>query len=273
MKSFCSIILFSLLNFAAMGQEANLDTVKAELYKVNKVFDSSRYFSFDVLFKSGTDTSFGKFETTVEQGHYMLNRNNYYFKMGEEEFIQTDSFFISLYNNDRVMIATREDPMPPGERFPLRLFLDSIITLYDSAYIIKAGETDSIRYISFVAKNDSLPYSRFSIQYLPVSYFPVSMEFENLSELDTTALPDSLASKVKIKKIRNRLVMEFSNYQFPQSLEVFNSARYFLYDRFRKQYKLTTAYKGYRLMTNGMIENDFDPHRNFLPPPAEDPLP
>lgn len=265
MSCFCIIA-------TAAAQEPSLDSVKTELYHVNKVFDSSRYLAFDVVYKISTDTSFGKFDQDQIVVSYILNNRNMYYKAGEEEFVQTDSFSYSIYNTDQLIVMTREQSVMLSNRFPLKEFLDSIITWYDSAYSIRINRTDTIHSISFVARGDTLPYSRFAIYYQPYSYLPVAIETETLTPYDWGEAPDTLLAKVSIKPVRHRAVMQFTNYSFPESLEIFQDSQYAVYDRYRRQYKLATRYRDYRLITNDVTEQRRDLKEEFVPDKEPEPI-
>lgn len=263
-----SVLLLS--SSPAFAQEADVDSVKMELYKLNRVFDSSRYLAFDVRFRYNTDTTFGKFESEEQVASYVLNNRHFYFSMGDDEYVQTDSFLFSVYNDEKMLVMSHEPAVAISEKFPVRPFIDSIIGVYDSAYSIRAFATDSICRISFTARTDSMPYSRFMIEYYEGSYLPVRFEIETLGHLDVSEIPDSLLSKVSIKRIRQRVEMIFENYSFPPELEMFKRSKYVVYDKYRKQYRLAEKYRGYRFITSGVPGNDFDPNAEVRLPDVEE---
>ena len=58
------IVLIGLLGLTfSLYSQYNLDSAKARLYQINKVFDSARYLGFNVQFVYSTDTIYGKFLT------------------------------------------------------------------------------------------------------------------------------------------------------------------------------------------------------------------
>ncbi|MCR6720408.1 MAG: hypothetical protein NVV59_08950 [Chitinophagaceae bacterium] len=189
--------------------------------------------------------------------------------MGDDEYVQTDSFLFTIYGDDRTIMMSREESTPISSRFPLREFLDSMITLYDSAYTINVSEADSVHTISFIAKSDTLPYSRFVISYVADSYLPSAFELETLGDPDYSDIPDSVLVRVAIKPVKYRVRMSFENYSFPDDPNVFNLNQYVIYDRFRKVYKPAQKYQGFRLMTNGVGNSDFDIYAEVAPPPEE----
>lgn len=264
-----SLLMFATTFTALKAQEPNLDTVKARLYAVNKVFDSSRYLAFDVLFNYHTDTLFGKFERDMQMAKYVINDRHFYMSMGEDEYIQTDSFLFTIYHEDRLLVMSAEPAAPLSQQFALREFLDSILYYYDSAYAIKVVENDSVHAISFAAKADTLPYSRFTIEYQANSFLPLRIEAEIMQYPDFDDIPDTLAAKFPLTKVRHRAEMVFENYSVPLDPNVFLMSKYVSYDRFRKIYKPAPQLQGYRLMTSGISGNDFDPYAEIPPPGAE----
>ena len=220
-SSSITVLLFLLLVKPASAQEPDLDSVKTILYEVNKVFDSSRYLAFDVQMLYRSDTSFGRFESDAQQARYVINDKHLYFAMNNDEYVQTDSFLFNIYHDDQLIVMSRQPAERVSNRFPLREFLDSILTIYDSAYAIRAFGGESMHRVTFVAKNDSLPYSRFAIAYAPDNFLPTSIEIETLGYLDLTDVPDSLIAKVSIKPVRQRVEMIFENYSFPDNPNIF----------------------------------------------------
>ena len=268
-KNKLTLVCCSIYCFSATAQPANLDSVKTELYLVNKVFDSSRYLAFDVIYRMKSDTSFGKFGQDEMAVSYIINNKNLYYRTGEEEFLQTDSFSYSIYHDDRTIIMSREEPLLVGNRFPLREFLDSIITWYDTAYSIRLTQTDTMHAISFVALIDSVPYSRFAIYYRPGSYLPTAIEMETREAFDRGDIPDTLLAKVSLKPVKRKLTMSFLNYTFPNTLEVFDDSKYVIYDRFRRHYQVAAKYRDYELITNNMETSRRSPNAEMYPEGTE----
>src|SRR5258705_2253715 len=96
----CAVAITSI----ALGQSPpNLDSVKAELYKINKIFDSSYYLGFDVGIAYSSDTLYGRFEHEEMKGKYILNNRNLYYKMGNIEYAQNDSFVYNIYHDEKMI--------------------------------------------------------------------------------------------------------------------------------------------------------------------------
>jgi hypothetical protein len=251
------------------------DSVKQALYKINKVFDSSRYLAFDVNIKYQSDTLLGKFEYEEVSGEYIVNNKHLYYKMGDIEYVQNDSFVYNIYNDEKMMMMTRDIMQFNSSQFPLREFVDSIIMWYDTAYSISIQSADESRTISFTAKPAfyDLPYRSFSITYQEDNYFPEQFEmtmYEGLTDLSD--IPDSVAMYIKIRPVQKRITMSFSNYRNPQDLSVFDNTSYVEFDRQRKKYQPAVKFKAYKFFANG-VDGARDMTIETYPPPPVAPPP
>lgn len=244
---------------AGSAQSNNLDSVKMELYKVNKVFDSSQYLGFDVNIVYSSDTLFGQFDHEEMSGKYILNNRNVYYKMGNVEYAQNDSFVYNIYHDEKMMMMSKDPVNSTSGMFPLRDFIDSIITWYDTSYTIAIDTVDESRVIEFKAKLSGLPYERFAIYYEPESHYPDKFEISFYADLvDKYEMPDAIAALVKLKRPQKKIVMNFSNYYHPQTLEVFDDESYVYFDRQRKIYRPAEKLRAYRFISNGIEAEEYD---------------
>src|SRR5688572_16226809 len=108
MKKNLLIVLFVLGLTGSIDGQYALDSAKAKLYQINKVFDSARYLGFDVHIAYNTDTLYGKFVHEEMDGNYILNEKSMYYKMGAGEYIQNDSFSYSIDHDDKSIIMVRQ---------------------------------------------------------------------------------------------------------------------------------------------------------------------
>lgn len=252
-----------------MAQSPILDSAKAEMYRINKVFDSSAYLGFNVSMVYDTDTLFGKFEHAEVYGNYILNRKNMYSRLEQVEFIQTDSFVYNIDNDSKMLMMTK-DAVANSTKFPVREFADSIIAWYDTSYVITMHVQDSTtRVIEFNARFPDLPYTRFAMYYQAISYYPLRFDMAMQGEFDLTEIPDSLLSKVKVKPMLQRMSIIFSDYHPVTDVSVFNDSNYATYDRAKRYYRPNPKYRGYRFLTNGIEgESVEDAPELSSPPPG-----
>lgn len=250
-----------------MAQSPNLDSAKAELYRINTVFDSSRYLGFDISITYDTDTLFGRFEHQEIYGNYILNNKNLYSKMDKTEYVQTDSFVYIIYNEEKSLMMTKE-MTSNSNLFPVREFVDSIMTWYDTSYIISIRSEDSSRVIEFNGRFTDLPYTKFAVYYDAGSYYPQRIETTMQTSFDLSEVPDSLLSLVNVKPMHKKITMVFSNYHALTSLDVFDDSNYAVYDKVRKFYRLAPKYRGYRLLANGVEGENVDEAVELQAPPT-----
>jgi hypothetical protein len=256
------IILTGLLGLTlSLYSQYNLDSAKARLYRINKVFDNARYLGFDVQFVYSTDTIYGKFNYEEMDGSYILSDNNMYYKMGSTEFMQNDSFVFNIDHDDKLMLMARQQVPSKGDLFPLKEFLDSTLVAYDTAFVINLQETSEYSKLSFTAKFDSLPYRYFAIYYDSSSYYPSKYEMEFYDggdESDTVFLvSDSIQmNPYTTPRVKRRIAINFLNYYSPNSLAVFDNTAYIYFNRQEKVYEPAEKLKAYRLITNGVERED-----------------
>ncbi len=257
-----------MLSFLLYAQP-NLDSVRQELYKVNQVFDSARYLGFDVDIVSSSDTLFGRYEHEEMKGNYILNNKNIYYRMGATEYAQNDSFLYNIYHDEKLLMMTRNTVSSNSGLFPLKNFIDSVVTWYDSLYTITLTSDTNSKIIQFTANQSGLPYQRFAIYYNEYSYYPDKFEMSLYEELDLTGVPDSLLQLIRVRPVEKRITMSFSNYHNPSNLGVFENENYVYFDRLRKIYLPGAKLKAYRFIANGVPGEENDETIEMYPPPVE----
>jgi hypothetical protein len=264
-KNFTVIIV--LLSFFAKIQAQTpdmiIDSVKKEIFKINKVFNTAQYLSFnmDIIYKS--DTLGGINEQDAMSGNYVLNEHNMYYKMGNQEMVQTDSFLISIYHDEKTMIMTKSQEGENSQLFPLKVFTDSMIEAIAVNYNISIFyTTDSLKCISFQANSQittsdiGMPYLHFSILYNDESYYTDNFAFEYQEQVPQD-LDDSIGSFVPAPLLSTKKVqMSFTNYSVNPDLSIFELGTYVLFNNQRKTYEMVNKYKDYEFMSSGFENRD-----------------
>ena len=242
------------------AQAPNLDSVKQELYKINKLFDSSSYLGFDVHIKYSSDTAYGNFDFEEMTGKYILNQKNIWYRMGEIEYVQNDSFAYDIYHDEKLLVMTRDSISSKSGLFPLKEFVDSILTWYASVYTITLRNEDDSRVIEFTTNDTLAPYRRFAIYYEATSHYPDKFEMYYIEGNGNANSTNDLEPS------RKTITMTFSNYYHPSTLEIFEDTNYVFYDRERKQYRPSEKYRMYKFMDNGVNGGDDDTVELYPPP-------
>jgi concanavalin A-like lectin/glucanase superfamily protein len=244
-----------------------LNNVENDIYKINAVFDSSRYLGFNVNITYNSDTMYGQFEHEEMSGSYIMNDKNLYYKLGTNEYMQNDSFAYSIYNDEKMIIMTKTGSSAKSNLFPMREFIDSVVASYDTAYLITTRTEDESKVIDFTARYDTLQYRRFTMYFDSVTHYPdkLAMEFfegGTYTDADSTVAYDA-------RRMLKRITMNFSNYYHTTSPDIFSDEKYVSFDKQRKKYRPSQKFKDYRFIANGVDGEDYDESIEAYPAPPE----
>lgn len=251
-----------------LSAQPTLDSIKLELYRINRVFDSSNYLGFDLNIIYASDTVLGKFDHEEIDGKYILNARNVYYRMGNVEYIQNDSFVYNIYHDEKMMIMTKLSASPFNNPFPLREFVDSMINWYDSSYTITMNDEGDSRVIKFTANVPGLPYQRFAVYYDSSNRYLDKFEMSFYEPVETMSdMPDSIAELIRLKTVMKKVTMNFSNYYSPSTLEIFNDENYVTFDRLRRRFQPAEKYSSYRFLANGTNGDEEDMSIELSAPP------
>jgi hypothetical protein len=264
----CAVMAMQFLQ----AQNPMIDSAKNELYRINRVFDSSQYlgFNLDITYKS--DSANVTLETDAMSGNYVLNKKNLYYQMGGMEYVQTDSFSYSFYNDEKMMIITKNMVEANSDVFPLRNFIDSMVHHYASSYgvSIDTAATDTAGYIKRIVFTTSAlpgtdaypPYSSFFIEYNDDSYYPSKFQFSyrELAQLENNGdtLQTTQPLPLPYYEVIKTVTMNFSNYRGFINTAIFDDAQYIIYNRQRKIYEPALKYREYKFITSGFENEDED---------------
>ncbi len=197
------------------------------LQSIYRNYDSVKYLSFDVKFDYGSDTLLGKFDAEQMDGSYTLAGNKAKYRLGDIDFIQNDSFFIAVYNKDKLIMVDEPKAINMGSQLPMRQQIDSLLTAYASHYSITtynlSGDTGVIQ----LAGIDSLAqFTLFSLQYDNNTYmlYKVSYNYREPATLDSDVLASyqSSTGTTDIPLQKKRFTIRFLNYRY----ENFEDAAY-----------------------------------------------
>jgi hypothetical protein len=273
-----TIILFCTVVFAQFlqAQGPMLDSARNELYRINQVFDNSRYLGFNMDIGYRVDSLNVTVGTEQMSGSYVLNKENLYYNMGGTEYIQTDSFSYTIYADSKIMIMAKNAVQQNSALFPLKTFVDSVIGYYDSHYditidTVHIDTADYFKQIIFTfdstgSSQDSIPlkYTSFSIQYDERSYLPSKFSFSYQENGYQFADDSTVSGTIKLDK---HVDMSFSNYSAFSNTGIFNDMQYIIFNRQRKMYEPAQKYKDYQFITAG-FENDDEEAQYYREVPA-----
>jgi hypothetical protein len=278
-----SIILFTIvlaqLSFAQQSLQL-MDSVKNEMYCINKVFDSSTYLAFDIDITYKSDSGNITKDTEQMSGTYAINKHNLYYQIGSTIFLQTDSFVYNIDPEQHQMIMTKNFIEDNSNAFPLRNFVDSFVHYYGNNYNISMSkiEMDTLEFVKRIKFDriaipnsaplgtdpaEGMQYNYFYIDYnhgKEIGYFkPTKFEF-SFNEPAQNVFVDSLGNSIITSSYiaTKTVTMTFSKYRGISNRDIFNDSKYVFYNRQRKVYEPAVAYSNYQLITSGFDNEDED---------------
>lgn len=245
---------------SVFGQGVSIDSIQNELLRINQAFDSAKYLGFDLRIEYKSDTLLGDFEYEELSGHYILSDRKVYYKMGGDEYIQTDSFVFHIDYAGQTLAMTK-NVVTPGSGLPLKQFLDSVVVWYESRYLmeIQFADSGSLKQIVFTALQSGSPYTSFTISYDDESYLTkkIEMYFEQ---------PQPTEEPEVIQLRKKELVMFFSNYRYETDTDVFSEEKYVIYDHQTNRYRPSAKYRNYRFVSSGVGSEDIDESIELVDP-------
>ena len=182
-------------------------------------YDSIKYLSFDVKFNYGSDTLLGKFDTEQMDGSYTMAGKRAKYRLGDIDFMQNDSFFIAVYNKDKLILVDEPKTINIGSQLPLRQQMDSLMLSYANQYTFSNfSQSTDTGVIQLLRADSTAQFDRFSISYdnRTKMLYSVSYEYAEPAELDSVVLNRMMASSGSTTPPmqKKRLTISFHNYRF-----------------------------------------------------------
>ncbi len=249
-----------LVSSATVAGQSNplYDSARKELVRMNQRFDATDFLGFDMHIRYHTDTSAGRFEQYEKDATYFLNRKHYYYKVDEMEYMQNDSFAITLDHSEKTILLAK-NVNQPAEQFIMKDFLTYSLDNYQNLYTLNMKMKDSVsQTITFTLSDTSIrtAYYRFSVTYDINTHYPLGMELELRDKLNIELPPGTVEEQPA--PLTQKLSIRFSNYRGLPSTALFDEARYIRTIGPKHRYQPAEAYQYYRLMLAG-IEQDEQP--------------
>lgn len=240
----------------------DLEAVKAQLKKMNAVFDSSYFLTFKVNYSYHSyDSASAVQDSSQRTATYKVKGRNFFYNFGDVEYMQNDSMAFTVSNKDKMIILSRSKVAAPSQALSLSALTDTAINAYSNYYNItntvdSASSTGSIYFIAL--PNSNVPYQQIIVTYslanstlssISLNYFAPG----NIPVRDSTGMP---TGDIKRALLKNDMLITFSDYNYEQPDNTFfKREHYFYYDRMQRAYITTGKFKDYHLYTNGIPEN------------------
>lgn len=214
-------VLFAIMIALCITSKAQPTTgpgVPQIMQTIYQNYDSLLFLSFDVRFSYESDTVLGKFDSEQMDGTYTMAGKKAKYRLGDIDFMQNDSFFIAVYNRDKLIFVDEPKINNAGSGLPMRQQIDSLITAYSEHYSISTFNQGTDTGVIQLLRADSLAqFDRFSITYdnRNKMLYKVFYEYpEPVSDTATLSPSSPLNPNMFQKK---RLTIQFSNYRFDNS--------------------------------------------------------
>ena len=205
-----TVFVFTALNTSAQTTPAN-PAIIATLDRMYKNYDSVPFMSFDVLFVYNSDTLAGNFVNEQLAGTYTMAGKRMKYTLGNIDFMQNDSFFIAVYNSDKMILVDEPKIHNSGSQLPMRQQMDSLLKGYANQYTISSSSSGDTGKITMLRLDSTAQFDRFSISYDTATkmLYQLNYEYPEREEYDPQT---TNVTAVPLRK--KRLAISFSNYRY-----------------------------------------------------------
>lgn len=202
-------------------------TPQQVLAQVYNSYDNLKYLSFDVKYTYTSDTVNGDFVHDVLQGSYTLAGSKAKFNIGDIEFMQNDSFFITIYNNDKIILVADPRNANAGKELPMRQVMDSLVNTLSHYNIQVSGVEDTVT-LNLTAVDDTAQFLKFSLSYDTVQKVLYNIEYVFEEPVQITATDTLTTTRQRATRIK-RFKVEFHNYRFDNFSETVYDENQFIF--------------------------------------------
>ena len=220
---------FMITVYEARAQNFTQPALAATMESIYKNYDSIPFLSFDVKFNYTSDTLLGEYTNEQLEGSYTMAGKKSKYRLGDIDFLQNESFFIAVYNSDKMILVDVPKTNNTGNNLPLRQTMDSLVQTYTAKYNVNRNfiNTDT-GVISFDRTDTTSKLDKFSITYDDRNKMILKVAYEYLEPVQ----PDSNINFTLPANRKRRLSIEFSNYRFDNyDNAVYNENNYIYFER------------------------------------------
>jgi tRNA splicing endonuclease len=264
-RRFCSCMVALLFSSALFSQTSvNTSFVADVLSEIYTKYDRMRYMSFDMRMVLQTDTVDGRSHRSEESGHFTIAGKSFYHAIGDVEYLQTDSFAISVYKSAKVMMVKKPEmkdssvnDIMPGSKSVLASLMESLPDNYHMyADTTESGDSASL---VFISTNELKTYRRIIINYDPNQHYLFSVTYEYDEGIEEESEDDEEELEPTIVVYENTLTIYYEHYHFdPDSYPgVFSPGKFIRFDGTRYSPSIPFAeYEFYDLLTPNISQTD-----------------
>lgn len=223
-------LCFCISSQKTAAQNFGQPALAATMESIYKNYDSIPFMSFDVKFNYTSDTLLGDFTNEHLEGTYTMAGKKSKYRLGDIDFMQNESFFIAVYNSDKMILVDVPKTNNSGNNLPLRQMIDSLVQTYTTKFNVNRNFTNTGTAIIIFDRTDTTSQiDKFSITYDDRSKMILKVAYEYLEPVQ----PDPNINFTSLPANRKRrLSIEFSNYRFDNYDDaVYNENNYIYFER------------------------------------------
>lgn len=208
----------------SMAQCGTPQQIMANIYKA---YDSINYLSFNVKYTYSSDTVNGEFLNDQLEGSYTMAGKKAKFNLGDIEFMQNDSFFITVYNDDKFILVADPRTLNTGSELPMRQLIDSVLGAYQPRYSYTRTVVGDSGILTFNKLDSAAQFKKFAITYDSVQNILHSIDYAFEDVVPVDSLGYSLPPLIRQKQLK----VEFSNYRFDNfSNSLYDEHKYIFFE-------------------------------------------
>ncbi len=225
--------------------KAQLAAAQEAIGKMYQRYEQSHFLTFDVKYTYLTDSAGQHLKLDEMLGQYTMSGRRAIFRLGDVEYMQNDSMFISLYKNDQMIVVGDAREANAGGYLPLRSMMDSLLNSYSSHFTITVSVSDSLDSLSlikFTALDDLAVLDSFSVSYYKETNLIAALDyyFSAPEEVEVYRSEEAPSNK------KRRLLIEFQNYRFDNlSPSIYNTNNYVWLEN--GEYRAAPKYKEFQV--------------------------
>ena len=239
------LILALLLAVTGLQQATAQSTPQQIMNRIYQKYDSLTYITFDIKYVYSTDTVGGKFKRDVIKGTYTMAGKKALYNIGDIQFMQNDSFFISVYPKDQFIAVADPRSRNAGSELPMRAMMDSMVLAYAQHYTIKISSDSDEGTIKFIRADSMVQFDKFVINYDINDYYLNSIRYE-FQEPEVINEDDTTGAQPQTVMRKKSLTVKFSNYRADNfSAKNYSENNYIWFED--GECKPVEKYKGFRV--------------------------
>lgn len=247
-RKICSLLLIW-LGAAPAVEAQDAAKVKEILSAISHNYDTSTNLRFGVRFTNITEP---KGEAPVSdnvEGTYALQGKKAFYRLGNIETMQNDSFFVVVYPDDQFVLVSAPKNNGNTGFFPFRETMDSLLRLSAAKYTITTviNKTEKKGSIIFSAKDTAEKVTEFKIEYNTSLGLLTSLRYLYYEYKE--AREDYKLQQPRLIFQKKTMLIEFYGYS-NQKIDplLLKETNYIYFEA--GECKLTEKYKNYKLLYN-----------------------